>query len=130
MAESHLRSDPKQLSLLNRINLKNVSSAQEDLMDQGMAPAVEAQTVRPDDTATGSRDSDQLDRSDSRVIDEPLADLIQQAQLAPEYFSGAADQFVHDSIWLDYLGHGFNLDDLQRELSGTLAGLSARYGPF
>lgn len=107
---------------------ESVPGAQKESMDQVRTPTVEGQTVRPDDTATGSRDLDQHCRPDPRVIDDPLADFIQPAQLAPDYFSGAADQFVHDSFWLDHLGHGFNLDDLQRELSGTLAYPSARYG--
>lgn len=106
----------------------SVSGTQKDPIDQGRAPAMEGQTVEPDDTATGSRDLDQHSRPDARVIDDPLADLIQPAHLAPDYFSGAADQFVHDSIWLEHLGHGFNLDDLQRELSETLAYPSARHG--
>lgn len=94
---------------------ESVSGAENEPVDQVGAPAVEGQTVRPDDAATG-------------VIDDPLDDLMQPAQWAPDYFSGAADQFVHDSIWLDHLAHGFDLDDLQRELSGTLAYPNARYG--
>lgn len=106
----------------------SVSGTQKEPIDQGRAPAVEGQTVERDDTAAGSRDLDQHSRLDARAIDDPLADLIQPAYLAPDYFSGAADQFVHDSIWLEHLGHGVNLDDLQRELSETLAYPSARFG--
>lgn len=104
----------------------SVSGTQKEPEEQGRAPSVEAQTVEQDDTTTGPRDLDHHSRTDARVIDDPLADLIQPGYLAPDYFSGAADQFVHDSIWLEHLGHGFNLDDLQRELSETLAYSSAR----
>lgn len=107
---------------------ESVSGAQKEPMNQGMAPTMEGQIVRPDATATGSQDLEQHCRPGSRVMDDPLADLIQPAQLAPDYFSGAADQFVHDSFWLEHLDHGLNLDDLQRELSGTFAYPGARYG--
>lgn len=107
-----------------------MSGVQREPMEQGMMAIVEGQAVRPDDTdtATGLQGLDHHCRPDSRIIDDPLADFIQTAQFAPDYFSGAADQFVHDSFWLEHLGHGLNFDDLQRELSGTLACSSARYG--
>lgn len=117
----------QQGSILNNAD-ESMPGAQRQPLNQGIAPTVEGQNVRPDDTAPVSRELDQYCRPGSQVIDDPLADLIQPAQLAPDYFSGAADQFVHDSFWLEHLDHGLNLDDLQRELSGTFAYPSHRHG--
>ncbi|KAH7007779.1 fungal-specific transcription factor domain-containing protein [Ilyonectria destructans] len=44
-----------------------------------------------------------------------------QPQIGPDYFSGAADQFVHDSVWLGYLDHGLDMDFLQRQLDSVFS---------
>ncbi|KAL6405320.1 hypothetical protein AUP68_11072 [Ilyonectria robusta] len=76
------------------------------------------------ETPTTSYDSNFASRTmytpNSQATDTVASNFI-QPQIGPDYFSGAADQFVHDSVWLGYLDHGLDMDFLQQQLDSVFS---------
>lgn len=76
------------------------------------------------ETPTTSYDSNFTSRTmytPSSPATDTVVSNFTHPQIGPDYFSGAADQFVHDSVWLGYLDHGLDMDFLQRQLDSVFS---------